>query len=88
MLLGKPSSPRHSCMDPPDWPRYKNPNFLKNTVLSRWHQLGTLGNWATILQIVAGGNGNSLQYSFLENSMGRGAWWTIYMGPQSWTQLK
>ena len=25
------------------------------------------------------GNGNSLQYSFLENSMDRGAWWaTVY----------
>jgi len=23
------------------------------------------------------GNGNLLQYSFLENSMGRGAWWII-----------
>ena len=25
-----------------------------------------------------GGNGNSLQYSCLETSMDRGAWWAIY----------
>ena len=25
-----------------------------------------------------GGNGNPLQYSCLENSMDRGAWWAIY----------
>ena len=27
-----------------------------------------------------GGNGNSLQYSFLENSMDRGAWWATVHG--------
>ena len=27
-----------------------------------------------------GGNGYSLQYSFLENSMDRGAWWAIVRG--------
>ena len=68
--------------------KMQKPQFLKNTILLPWHQLGTLGNWATVLQIVAGGNGNLLQYSCLENSMDRGAWWTIYMGPQSWVQLK
>ena len=26
------------------------------------------------------GNGNPLQYSYLENSMDRGGWWTIFMG--------
>jgi len=26
------------------------------------------------------GNGNLLQYSFLENSMDRGAWWAIVHG--------
>ena len=36
-----------------------------------------------------GGNGNSLQYSFLENSMNRGAWWAIVHGvTKSWTQPK
>ena len=32
------------------------------------------------------GNGNPLQYSCLENSMNRGAWWaTVYGVPKSWT---
>ena len=26
------------------------------------------------------GNGNPLQYSYLENSMDRGAWWAIVLG--------
>ena len=31
----------------------------------------------------------SLQYSFLENSMDRGAWWaTVHSVTKSWTQLK
>ena len=34
------------------------------------------------------GNGNSLQYSCLENSMDRGAWWaTIHGVAKSWTWL-
>ena len=34
------------------------------------------------------GNGNLLQYSFLENSMDRGAWWTTVHGAtESQTQL-
>ena len=33
-----------------------------------------------------GGNGNPLQYSFLENSVNRGAWWaTVYGVTKSWT---
>ena len=33
-------------------------------------------------------NGNLLQYSCLENSMDRGAWWaTVYGVTKSWTQL-
>jgi len=32
------------------------------------------------------GNGNPLQYSCLENPMGRGAWWaTVYGAAKSWT---
>ena len=35
------------------------------------------------------GNGNPLQYSCLENSMGRGAWWAIVHGvAKNQTQLK
>ena len=34
------------------------------------------------------GNGNPLQYSFLENSMDTGAWWaTVHGTADSWTQL-
>ena len=34
------------------------------------------------------GNGNRLQYSCLDNSMDRGAWWTIVLGvAKSWTGL-
>ena len=32
------------------------------------------------------GNGNPLQYSSLENSMDRGAWWvTVHEATKSWT---
>ena len=35
------------------------------------------------------GNGNPLQYSCLENSMDRGAWWAAVPGVmKSWTQLR
>jgi len=34
------------------------------------------------------GNGNPLQYSYLENPMDRGAWWaTVHGVSKSWTQL-
>ena len=34
------------------------------------------------------GNGNPLQYSCLENPMGRGAWWAAVHGvAESWTRL-
>ena len=37
----------------------------------------------------AGGHGDTLQYSCLENPMDRGAWWAIvYMVTKSWTRLK
>ena len=33
-----------------------------------------------------GGNGNPLQYSYLENPIDRGAWWTAVHGvAESWT---
>ena len=36
-----------------------------------------------------GGHGNPLQYSYLENSMDRGAWRaTVHRVAKSWTQLK
>ena len=34
------------------------------------------------------GNGNLFQYSYLENSMDRGAWWaTVHGVTNSWTRL-
>ena len=33
------------------------------------------------------GNGNPLQYSYLENPMDRGAWWAPW-GRKSWTRLR
>ena len=34
-------------------------------------------------------NGNSLQYSYLENPMDKGAWWAIvHKVIKSWTRLK
>ena len=39
-------------------------------------------------KIFAGGNVNPYQYSCLENSMDRGAWWaTIHGVTKSWTRL-
>ena len=36
-----------------------------------------------------GGHGNSLQYSWLENSSDREAWWaTLHRVPKSWTRWK
>ena len=33
--------------------------------------------------------GNPLQYSYLENSMDRGAWWAaVYRAAKNWTRLK
>ena len=41
------------------------------------------------LSCIGEGNGNPLQCSCLENSMGRGVWWaTIYSIAKSWTRLK
>ena len=38
---------------------------------------------------LGGGHGNPLQYSCLESSMDRGAWWaTVHRIAKSWTQLK
>ena len=49
-----------------------------------------LGCWINCLwSMSGGGNGNPLQYSCLENSRDRGAWWAAICGvAQSRTQLK
>ena len=41
------------------------------------------------LSCIGEGNGNPLQYSFLENPRDRGTWWAaVYGVTQSWTRLK
>ena len=41
------------------------------------------------LSCIREGNGNTLEYSILENPRDRGAWWaTVYGVAQSWTRLK
>ena len=49
------------------------------------------GDWVLVLGMrrsPGGGNGNPLQYSYLENSMDRGAWGaTVHGVAKSWTQL-
>ena len=45
--------------------------------------------WDNRKHLLGGGNGNPLQYSWLENPGDTGAWWAaIYGVAQSWTQLK
>ena len=55
--------------------------ILLSQILSHW------GDYAGDLGLIPGsgsshgvGNGNPLQYSGLENSMGRGAWWATVHG--------
>ena len=45
-------------------------------------------HWLSLLMACGEGNGNPLQYSSLDNSMDRGAWWPKVHGvAKSWTQL-
>ena len=49
---------------------------------------GDLGSVPGLGRSPGGGNGNPLQYSYLENPMDRGAWWAAAHGvSKSWTQL-
>ena len=41
---------------------------------------GEVGSISDLGRPRAGGNGNPLQYSCVENPMGRGAWWTTVHG--------
>ena len=48
-----------------------------------------MGSIPGLARSPGGGHGNPLQYSCLENPMGRGAWWaTVHRVTQSWTRLK
>ena len=50
--------------------------------------VGDEGSIPGLGRSLAEGNGNPLQYSRLENSMDRGAWWaTVHGAVKSWTQL-
>ena len=50
---------------------------------------GDVGSIPRSVKSPGGGNDNPLQYSSLENSMGRGAWWaTVHGVTKSQTQLK
>ena len=50
---------------------------------------GDLGSIPGLGRSSGEGNGNSLQYSGLENPMDREAWWaTVHKVTKSWTQLK
>ena len=47
---------------------------------------GDLGSNPGLERSPGEGNGNSLQYSCLENPMDRGAWWpTVHTVTKSWT---
>ena len=49
---------------------------------------GNLGLIPCLGRSPGGGNGNSLQYSWLENPMDKGAWpATVHRVEKSWTQL-
>ena len=49
---------------------------------------GDLGSTPGLGKSPGEGNGNPLQYSYLENSMSGGAWWAAVHGiTKSWTQL-
>ena len=47
---------------------------------------GDAGSIPGLGRSTEGGNGNPLQYSCLENSMGRGGWWLQAAGSQSQTE--
>ena len=49
---------------------------------------GDLGSISGLGRSPGGGSGNLLQYSCLENSMDRGAWWiNVHWVTKSWTRL-
>ena len=51
--------------------------------------INRLGFNPWVRKSLGGGNGNPLQYSCLENPMGRGAWWaTICADTESQTRLR
>ena len=66
---------------------HKEMGFLGgSTVENLPASAGDLGSIPGSERDSAGGNGNPLQYSCLENLMNRGAWWaTVYRVAKNWT---
>ena len=61
---------------------------VKNPLANAW-DIRDLGLIPGLGRSPGRGNGNPLQYSCLENSMDRGAWWpTVLRVTKSWTWLK
>ena len=53
------------------------------------YDVGDMGLIPLLERYLGEGKGYSLQYSFLENPMDRGAWWaTVRRVAKSWTRLK
>ena len=59
--------------------------FPGGSVVKNLRDVGSIPGWGRSPE---GGNGNPFQYSCLENSMDRGAWWaTAHGATKSWTRL-
>ena len=78
--------PCSSCSINISW---KSASLVAQTVKNLPCHVGHLGLIPGSGRSPGEGNGNSLQYSCLENPMDRGAWWaTVHGVTKSWTQLK
>ena len=71
-----------------------DPTIAKSMLgLPRWHNCkesdtGDMSSVPGSGRFPGVGNGNPLQYSWLENSMDRGTWWsTVHGVTKRWTQL-
>ena len=63
--------------------------LVVNTLLANARDIRNSGSIPGSGRSSEGGNGNTLQYSCLENPMDKGAWWAIVHGfAKSWTRLK
>ena len=61
-------------------------SLVAQTVKASAYNAGTLGSIPGLGRSPGEGNGNSFQYSCLENSMDGGAWWATVDGvTKSWT---
>ena len=59
---------------------------MAQTVKEAAHNMGDEGSTPGLGRFPGEGNGNPLQYSCLENSTDRGAWWaTVHGVTKSWT---